>query len=75
MAAKQTKVQLVQGMDGQWRPRITAINGEIVLVGEGYRKPYDGARTLAKNLAALGHLLSGKSAGEIRGMIEMVPRE
>ena len=75
MADRTTKLQLVEGMDGEWRSRIKAPNGEITLVGEGYRVRHDGLRQLAKNLARLGHRLAGKTAGEIQGMIEVLPRD
>lgn len=69
------KLQLHQGMNGDWYSRIKAANGEITLVSEGYRKRHDGLRQFAKNLIRVRDHLAGMSDEQIQAAIEVMPRE
>jgi len=73
--ARKMKLQLHQGMNGDWHSRIKAANGEITLVSEGYRKRHDGLRQFAANLCRLRDHLAGMTDEQIQAAIEVLPRE
>lgn len=69
---RQPKLTVHQGKDGQWYGRVTATNGQIVLVTEGFTRQWSAKRGLAGACVTVYDWVDPSPWGERRDKIASV---